>query len=84
MDKTHKNDDIFQNISNSSGGRIDTATIKQAAKSGSAEPLLKSLSEDQKKQLDSILSDKKALEGLLKSPQAAALLKSLQGGGKNG
>lgn len=84
MDKTNKTDNIFNNLSNSSGGKIDHAAIKQAATSGNAQPLLKNLSDSDKQKINSMLNDKQALEALLKSPEAAAIIKFLKGGGKNG
>lgn len=44
-----------------------------------AEKLVSRLSPEQKKKLNSILSDKQATEKLLSSPQAQAIIKSLSG-----
>lgn len=84
MDKTNKTDNIFNSLSNSSSGKIDPKAIKQAAASGNAEPLLKNLSNSDKQKINAVLSDKQALEALLKSPEAAAILRFLKGGGNNG
>ncbi len=46
--------------------------------------LMNSLSEEDKKTVHKMLSDKKALEEMLKSPQAQAIIKMLSGKGKNG
>lgn len=54
----------------------------EAAKQGKTDELLKKLSPQEKEKLNSILNDKSAIESILKSPQAAAILKAL--GGKNG
>ena len=84
MDKNQKADNILNNLSNSSKGKLDKSAIKQAAASGNAEPLLKNLSDSDKQKINSVLNDKQALESLLKSPEAAAIIKFLKGGGKNG
>lgn len=68
----------FDNISNFEREKIDALK-----KSGNADKLLNSLSAEQKEKLNAVLSDQKALENMLKSPKAMALLK-LFGGGKNG
>ena len=56
--------------------------ILDAAKKGNTDELIKNLSKEDKEKLNAILNDKKAIENILKSPQAAALLKAF--GGKNG
>ena len=61
--------------------KFDKKTI-EAAKNGNTDELIKSLSKEDKEKLNSILNDKSAIENILKSPQAAALLKAF--GGKNG
>lgn len=68
----------FDNISNFEREKID-----ELKKNGNAEKLINSLSSEQKEKLNAVLSDQKALENVLKSPKAMALLK-LFGGGKNG
>lgn len=55
--------------------------ILSAAKSGNTDKLINSLSNEDKQKLNKILSDKNALNEILKSPQAAAIMKIL--GGKN-
>lgn len=67
-----------------SGGKIDRNTVMEAAKSGDAKKLLNNLSDNDRQKLNSILSDKSAIEGLLRNPQVAELMKKLSGGGKNG
>ena len=54
----------------------------EAAKKGNTDALIKNLSSEEKQKLNLILNDKKAIESILKSPQAVALLKAF--GGKNG
>ncbi len=61
--------------------KFDNKTI-EAAKKGDTKELMKNLSKEDKEKLNSILNDKKAIESILKSPQAAAILKAF--GGKNG
>ncbi|MBQ6825312.1 MAG: hypothetical protein IKT38_01060 [Clostridia bacterium] len=56
--------------------------ILSAAKSGKTDKLINSLSNEDKQKLNEILNDKNALSEILKSPQAAAIMKAL--GGKNG
>ncbi len=68
----------FENIS-----KIDAKTIENLKKDGNAEKLINGLSQEQKQKLGSVLNDKKALEDILKSPQAIALMKMF-GGDKNG
>ncbi len=72
------NNQNFNDIS-----KIDKETVENLKKSGNAQKLINSLSKEQKQKLNSVLNDKEALENLLKSPQALALLKMF-GGGKNG
>lgn len=64
--------------------KLDKKAISEAAKSGNTDKLINSLSPEDKQKLNSILNDKKAIAEVLKSPQAAAILKMLSGGGKNG
>ncbi len=54
--------------------------LKSAAKSGDTSKLLDQLKPDDAQRLEKILSDKKATEKLLSSPQAQALMKLLQEG----
>lgn len=61
--------------------KFDNKTM-DAAKKGDTDALIKNLSAKDKEKLNSILNDKKALEDILKSPQAAAIMKLF--GGKNG
>ena len=63
---------------------LNKETILKAAKSGNSDKLIKNLSSKDKETLNSILNDKQKLKEVLSSPEAAALLKILSGGGKNG
>ncbi len=65
-------------------GNVDKKTISEAAKSGNTDKLINSLSAEDRQKLNTILNDKNAIAEVLKSPQAAAILKMLSGGGKNG
>jgi len=56
----------------------------KSAKEKDPQKLLNSLSEEDRKKVNAILSDKEALQNLLKSPKAAAIMKMLYGKGKNG
>ena len=84
MENNNQNHNIYKNIANSSGGKLNAESIKQAAQSGNTDALIKNLSDSDKQKLNAILKDKDALEKLLKSPQAAALIKMLSKGKKNG
>jgi hypothetical protein len=66
-----------------SGGKIDRNDIFNAAKSGDTKQILNNLPESDRQKLNSLLSDKSALEKLLRNPQVAELMKKLSGG-KNG
>ena len=79
MDKNFINSAV-----NASGGRLDAETIKKATQSGDGSAILNSLSPDDREKINKVLSDKASLAALLKSPQAAEILKKLSGGGKNG
>ena len=69
------------NTSDFSKMNIDQAKI-DAVKRGDKKALLNSLSKDDLETINTVLNDKQKLEGILKSPQAIAILKAL--GGKNG
>ena len=58
-------------------------SLKEAVKHKDKDALLNSLSNVEREKLSSVLSDKKALEEALKSPEAKAIMKALFGG-KNG
>lgn len=57
--------------------------LKEAIKRKDKDALINSLSNEDKKKLNSVLGDKKALEEALKSPEAKAIMKAFFGG-KNG
>lgn len=75
---------LIENYLSASNGKIDRNAVKKAAQSGNADALIQSLSQEDKQKLNAVLNDKSAMEALLKSPQAAAIMKMLSGGGKNG
>lgn len=64
------------------GRNLNKKDLENAAKTGNTDQLINSLSDDDKQKLLKIMSDKEAMNEILKSPQAQALLKLF--GGKNG
>lgn len=72
----HLNDFLKNN------GKIDKKAVESAVKTGNTDNLVNSLSAEDKQKLLKIMSDKQAMNDILKSPQAQALLKLF--GGKNG
>ncbi len=69
---------MMNDILKSTNGKID----EKALKSGDTDKLLNSLSKDDKQKLLNVLSDQNAMNEILKSPKAQAILKLF--GGKNG
>ena len=65
-------------------GNIDKETLKNAAKKGDAKTLLSSLSPEQQKKVTNILSNKSAMENILKNPQFKSILEKLSEKNKNG
>ncbi len=63
-------------------GKIDKKAVENAVKTGNTDSLVNSLSKDDKQKLLNIMSDKQAMNDILKSPEAQAILKLF--GGKNG
>ena len=63
---------------------INKDLIERAAQTKDPKKLLQMLSDDDKKTVNSLLSDKEALARVLKSPQAAALMKILSKKDNNG
>lgn len=61
---------------------LNNEKILNAAKNKDA--LMKNLSQKDKETLNNILNNKDELKKVLSSPEAAAILKMLSGGGKNG
>ena len=78
------NKNLFENIIKSSGGKFDSHTLKNVAKTGDTSSLVNNLSETDKQKLNEILSNKESLNKILSSPQAVALMKMLKRGDKNG
>ncbi len=70
-------------MNNQNPNEFNPKDIEKLKSKGETEKLINNLSSEQKEKLNAILSDKEALEKVLKSPQALALIK-LFGGGKNG
>lgn len=65
-------------------GTVDKETLKNAAKKGDAKTLLSSLSPEQQKKVTNILSNKSAMENILKNPQFKSILEKLSEKNKNG
>ncbi len=63
---------------------INPDLINTASREKDPKKLFNSLSQKDKETVNKMLSDKKALEEMLKSPQAQAIIKMLSGKGKNG
>lgn len=70
-------------MNNQNPNELNLKEIEKLKSQGNTEKLINNLSSEQKQKLNAVLNDKEALEKVLKSPQALALLK-LFGGGKNG
>ncbi len=77
MNQNNKLNDLLKN-----NGKIDKKAVENAVKTGNADNLVNSLSNEDKQKLLNIMNDKQAMSDILKSPQAQALLKLF--GGKNG
>ena len=71
-------------MNNGFNGNIDSKKIKEAAKHKNPEKLLNSLSNEDRDKINRLLSDKKALSEILKSPKAAAIMKALSEKNRNG
>lgn len=76
------NNELFQNMINKSGGKLNRETLENAAKTHNTNELVKKLSAEDKQKLESILSDKEKLKKVLESPEAKMIWKLF--GGKNG
>ena len=63
-------------------GKIDKKAVENAVKTGNTDSLVNSLSKEDKQKLLKIMSDKQAMNDILKTPEAQALLKLF--GGKHG
>lgn len=70
-------------MNNQNSNKLNLNDIEKLKSEGNTEKLINNLSAEQKEKLNAVLNDKEALEKVLKSPQALALMK-LFGGGKNG
>lgn len=75
-------DELLNNAAKNSN--IDKETLKNAAKKGDAKTLLSSLSPEQQKRITNILSNKSAMENILKNPQFKSILEKLSEKSKNG
>lgn len=76
---------LMDAIVSSSGGKIDRESLAGAVNRKDVSSLLGSLSAEDRKKLNSVLSNKENLAAALNSSEARSLLKNLlKGGGKNG
>ncbi|MGI6279970.1 MAG: hypothetical protein ACOYJS_05360 [Acutalibacteraceae bacterium] len=75
---------MLSKLLSGANGKIDPKTVADASNTGDPSKLLNSLSEEDRKKVNAVLSDKEALANILKSPQAAAIMKLLSGNDKNG
>lgn len=78
----NQNNKIFNDILKDGNDKINKKEIENAVKSGNTDRLINSLSPEDKQKLLNIMSDKEAMNNILKSPKAQAILKLF--GGKNG
>lgn len=76
---------LMDAIISSSGGKIDRESLNGAVNRKDVSSLLGSLSPEDRKKLNSVLSNKENLAAALNSSEARSLLKNfLKGGGQNG
>lgn len=71
----NNDNNLFENVLKSSGGKIDRETLQKATQNRDASELVKNLNDSDKQKLESILSDKEKLAKVLESPQAKMLFK---------
>ena len=76
----NQNDKIINDMLK--GKSLNKKDLENAAKTGDTQKLINSLSGSDKQKLLKVMSDKEAMNEILKSPEAQALLKLF--GGKNG
>lgn len=62
--------------------KVDKKEIENAVKTGKTDKLINNLSPEDKQKLLNVMNDKEAMNNILKSPKAQAILKLF--GGKNG
>jgi len=74
---------ILDSVLASSGSDLDRKALADAVKKKDKNGLINSLSDEDKKKLNSVLNNKQALSDAINSPEARALIKALFGG-KNG
>lgn len=77
MNQNNNNlNDILKN------SKLDKKEIESAVKTGKTDKLINNLSPEDKQKLLNVMNDKEAMNNILKSPKAQAILKLF--GGKNG
>ena len=77
MNQNNNFNDILKNAKN-----VDKKELENAVKTGKTDKLINTLSPEDKQKVLNIMNDKAAMNEILKSPKAQALLKLF--GGKNG
>lgn len=71
-------DNIFDTLSQRLGS--DPNTLKEAAKKGSADELLRAMKPNDAQKIRNLLQNQAELDKLMRSEQAQAILKKLSGG----
>lgn len=75
-------DELLNNAAKN--GNLDKEILKNAAQKGDAKTLLSSLPPEQQAKIKNILSNKSAMENILKNPQFKSLLEKLSQRNNNG
>lgn len=75
-------DELLNNAAKN--GNLDKEVLKNAAQKGDAKTLLSSLPPEQQAKIKNILSNKSAMENILKNPQFKSLLEKLSQRNNNG
>lgn len=80
----NRSKNIFDDISRSSNGKIGREDVDAAMK-GNADALFQKLNSDDRAKVQNLLNDREALQKVLKSDAAKAIMESLmKNGNKNG
>ncbi|MBQ2152805.1 MAG: hypothetical protein VZR27_08085 [Acutalibacteraceae bacterium] len=76
----NRNNNNLDNLAQQAGRQLNISPeqLKKSAQSGDMKSILNTMTDAQAAQVQNILNDKNALNQLLSSPQAKALLKGLQ------
>ncbi len=79
MSNSNFENEIMKNLSKSLGQNPED--MKNNAQQGNLEALMKNLSPEQKKKVNSVLNNPEATKKLLENPQVQALIRKLQNNG---